>query len=317
MVKIDSEKSDRLRRERPSSRTIPRPPDREEWLAIRRPFIGASEAAALVDEHPFLSSGELAVEKAFSATRVENSAMRRGIHFEDAIANWWAQENDVVLVEPPELYVYLDTFVATLDRRIKGTDIGVEIKTVGHYITEPARYWYWQTQVQILCARLSQVYIVALDPRMELQTFEIEPNPEDQARIFAVAKEFLSYTSQGKLPPDVDLSYKAATDMHPKPTEEFVDLNDETAHWCRILATLQTRLRRLHTDEDRLKAMIARRLGEAAEGRYEGDTIVTWRQTTRNDIDGKRLRSEHPDLAKEFARSTSYRQLRLKGMKGA
>lgn len=297
--------------------TIPRPSERDDWLALRRPYIGASEAAALVDEHPFLTSGELAVEKMMGATRVENRAMRRGTFLEAAVAEWWAADNNLVLTEPTDLYVYGDTLIATLDRRIGLRDEAVEIKTASYRVTEPARYWYWQVQVQMLCARLDRVHIVVLDPSMDLQTFTVEPCPEDQARIFEAAKEFLAHTSEGRLPPDVDLDYRAASTLFPAPTIESVDLNDETARWCRVLASLQSRLRRLQDDENRLKAMIARRLGEAAEGRYQGDTIVTWRQTTRTDVDGKRLRAEHPDLAKEFARSTSYRQLRLKGVKGA
>jgi predicted phage-related endonuclease len=180
-------------------------------------------------------------------------------------------------------------------------------------MSEPARYWYWQVQVQILCAGLSRVHVVVLDPSLDLQTFVIEPCPEDQARIFEIAQEFLSFTAQGKLPPDVDLGYEAAAALYPEITGEFIDLDDETAHWCRILGSLKGRIQRLQGDEDRLKAMIARRLGEAAEGRYDGRTMVTWRQVTRTDIDRKRLRSDHPELAKKYATSTKYRALRLKG----
>ena len=56
--------------------------------------------------------------------------------------------------------------------------------------------------------------------------------------------------------------------------------------------------------------MIAHRLGDAAEGRHDGRVIVTWRAVTRSSIDAKRLRAEHPEIAKECTTTTTYRQLR-------
>lgn len=292
---------------------IPKPADRDEWLKVRAPYVGASEAAALVGEHPFLTLAELAVEKLRGGSiREDTSAMRRGRHLEHAVAAWWEEEHGIALVEPDVLYVYDDTLIATLDRRVVGANIGVEIKTSNRFVGEIARSWYWQAQAQCLCADLDQVHVVVLDPGMDLKLFEVDPDAEDQALLLEAATKFLHHVRAGELPPDVELGYRAAAALHPDVTTTAVDLDAEAFGWCRALHALQSRIRDLQTDEDRLKGMIAHRLGDAAEGHHDGALVCTWRTIARTSIDAKRLRAEHPEIAKECTTSSTYRQLRLK-----
>jgi putative phage-type endonuclease len=292
--------------------TIPKPTDRDEWLAARAPYVGASEAAALVGEHPFITLAELAVRKIQGTTQDDNAAMRRGRHLEHAIASWWEEDHGIALVEPTELYVHGDVLIATLDRRVVGTDIGIEIKTSNHLVTECSRYWYWQTQVQMLCAELGRVDVVVLDPSMVLKGFTVLPQRDDQEMVAEAAAKFLDHVRAGELPPDVELNYKAATALHPKPEVQSTELDDETLRRCGELARLQDGIKHMQAEEDRLKGAIGHRLGDAAEGRHDGRTIVTWRSITRTVIDNKRLRAELPDLAAEYSTQSSYRQLRLK-----
>jgi predicted phage-related endonuclease len=93
--------------------TIPKPDDRAEWLAARRPYVGASEIAALFDEHPFLTVAELATRKLVDEPDGENQAMARGRFLEDAVARWWAEDRGVTLTEPVELFVYGDAVCST------------------------------------------------------------------------------------------------------------------------------------------------------------------------------------------------------------
>jgi putative phage-type endonuclease len=292
---------------------IPKPADRDDWLAARAPYVGASEAAALVGEHPFLTLTELAVEKLRgTSVRGDSTAMRRGRHLEHAIATWWEEEHGIALVEPAELYVYDDALIATLDRRVVGANIGVEIKTSNRFVGRLERSWYWQAQTQMLCAGLDQVHVVVLDPSMDLKVFEVDPDPDDQHAVVELATKLLHHVRAGELPPDAELTYRAATALHPEVARDAVELDDEALRWCHSLASLQSRIRELQADEDRLKGMISHRLGDAAEGTQDGRTIVTRRQATRHTVDVKRLRADHPELAKQYSTATPYRTLRLK-----
>lgn len=291
--------------------TIPKPADRDEWLAARAPYIGASEAAALVSEHPFLSAAELAVQKLRGTTQDETTAMRRGRYLEAAIAQWWSDENALALVEPDVLYIFGDIFVSTLDRRVVGAPVAVEIKTTNRFVSEPEPYWRWQCLVQCLCGDLDHVELVVLDQSMDLKTFVIEPDAEDQALILEAAEKFLHHIRAGEVPPDLELDYRAASALHPKPTVAQVELDEEAMRWVRALRSLQQRVKSLQADEDQLKGLIAHRLGDAAEGHHDGKRVCTWRSVTRHNIDGKKLRATHPDIAAECMTETTYRQLRL------
>jgi putative phage-type endonuclease len=291
--------------------TIPKPTDRDEWLAARRPYVGASEAACLVGEHPFITAAELAAEKLGGGVERDSTAMRRGRALEAGIASWWEEENHVALIEPELLFIFDDALIATLDRRVVGAQVGVEIKTSNHYVDEIERHWYWQCQCQMLCADLDRVEVIALDPSMTLKHFVVTPDDEDQALIAEAARKFCEHIRRGEIPPDASLSYRAVQALHPAPTIESVELSDETLGWCLSLGALQARIRDLEADADELKAMVCLRLGAAAEGHHDGRTVVTWRATTRTTVDAKRLRAEHPDIAQECTTSTTYRQLRM------
>ena len=297
-------------------RTIPKPTIRDEWLAARAPFIGASESAALVGAHPFITLDELAAVKLVQAgtggTQPETDAMRRGTFLESAVADWWAADNGADLVEPTDLYVYGETFIATLDRRVVDTNTGVEIKTTNHHVTEPAPYWYWQVQTQMLCAGLDRVHVVVLDPSMTLQTFTVEPDANDQARLVTAGEAFMFHVRRGEVPPNVDVGYRAASVLHPSVTQETTELDPDTYRMVRCLALVNARIKSLEADADAIKGMVAHRLGDAAVGTVDGNPVVTWRSITRMDLDRKALRADHPDLARAYSHPTTYRQLRLK-----
>ena len=274
-------------------------------------YIGASEAAALVGEHPFLTMSELAVEKLAGApVRDDTSAMRSGRHLEPAVASWWEDEHGALLVEPDELYVYDDALVATLDRPVVGTAAAVEIKTTNRYVDELQRSWYWQCQVQMLCADLDHVEVVVLDPSMELKSFIVEPDDEDQALIVEAATKFLHHVRAGEAPPDVELTYRAASALHPAPEVAIIELDDETLRWCRSLGRAGAH-QELAGRRGPAQGMLAHRLGDAAEGHRDGELVCTWREVIRHDIDRKRLRAKHPGIAQECTSESRYRQLRL------
>jgi predicted phage-related endonuclease len=202
--------------------------------------------------------------------------------------------------------------MATLDRTVVGTTTAVEIKTTNRYITEPSRYWWWQCQVQLLCTGFTSVDLVVLDPSFELQCFTVAPDEEYQELIAEAGRKFLEHVRRGELPPEVDLTYRAASIMHPEPVATAVELDEEVLLRCRQLRNVSARIKSLQVDEDALKGMIGHALGDAAEGRHDDATVVTWRSVTRHGVDQKRLRAEHPEIAKELTTETKYRRLMVK-----
>ena len=295
--------------------TIPRPPGREEWLAARFPYVGASESAALVGAHPFLTLGDLAARKLrLAPPEDENRAMIRGNRLEAAIAEWYSAELGLALEEPDVLYVADDVLIATLDRRVVGTRIGVEVKTSSSYVnvTEPPTYWIYQAQAQMVCADLDGVEFAVLDASMDLKTFSVAPDLELQTTILELAAKFCAHVRAGEMPPDAELSYETVSAIHPRALIERVDLDAETIDLVDELRAMTERRKSAERSEDNLKSLIARALGDAAEGFYDGRLVVTWREQTSHRVDVARLKIDHPNLAGEYTVSTTARYLRLK-----
>jgi predicted phage-related endonuclease len=293
-------------------RTIPKPSDRDEWLAARAPFVGASEVSALVGRHPFLSAGRYAAGKVDGNQSPETPAMRRGRYFEAAIASLWSDEHGLALVEPEVLYVCDDTLVATLDRIVVGTETILEIKSVRYPPDALYEHWIDQAQVQLLTSGYERVlFAVFATMTDELIEFEVLPDPRLQHELFEAAAKFLAALVAGDPTAGYLPEYDEVRERHPRPTVDRTELDDEALSWCTSLRLLQRRIQGLEVDEDRLKAMIGQRIGAGAEGWHGDKLVATFRTTTRTGVDTKRLRAEQPDTFAAYRTETSYRTLRL------
>jgi putative phage-type endonuclease len=298
---------------------LARPPMRDEWLAARAPFVGASEAAALFGEHPWISLGDLWAMKTERREQAENRAMIRGRVLEEAVARWYAEEYGVELVEPDVLYVVgyasetLGAICATLDRQIVGIRTALEVKTSASYVHEVERYWYWQAQAQALAADLDRVRFAVLDASLDLQSFTVEPNERDQAELLTRAHDFLGYVRAKERPPDSWISRAMVERLYPDPKPIAVELDPARVRsMIGRLATARKRIREYEADAAALCAMLLYELGDATDGTIDGELVVTARVVHQSDIDTKRLRAERPEIASEYAKPRTYRKVLLK-----
>jgi predicted phage-related endonuclease len=241
----------------------------------------------------------------------ETPAMRRGRYFESGIASMWSDDHGLALLKPAELYIYDEVFVATLDRIVVGTATIVEIKSVRYPPAEPYEHWIDQAQVQLLCTDLDEVLLVVFATATDdLVEFRVLPDPERQHELYEATVKFLDAIGRGELPEGTE-SYDEVREAIPAPERQRAQLDDETMARCSQLASLQHRIPELEVDEDRLKAIIGRSIGDAAEGWFGDRLVATFRTTTRTGVDTKRLRTELPEVFATYRTETTCRTLRL------
>ena len=281
--------------------TVPKPRDREEWLALRRPYFNASAAGVLLGRHPYLTLGDYYTIKVTGREQRETSAMRRGTRLESVIAEWWAEEygGNTGLEAPDVLYIG-GPFMATLDRWAQDYDSPLEIKSANSYVSKPLQHWVDQCQVQMICTGASEVQLVWFDSSMELQEAVIEEDAALQAELLDRAHRFLASVEFGIEPED--LSYQNIVALHPHPAGR-VELDDQALDLARELATARRIKRDAGKDEEVLKDRLARVLGDAEVGDYHGHEVVTWKATapsTRLDVD--MLTADYPDLVERYSR---------------
>jgi predicted phage-related endonuclease len=287
--------------------TIPRPRDRDEWLAARRPWFNASAVGALFDCHPFQHLSDVVRAKLDPATEQSagNNATARGNHLEPAVANWWAAEHGVELVEPDVMYVRGD-LMATLDRRIVGVDDEcVEIKTTARYVSGPELHWWWQCQCQMYCADLRRVHLAVLDASMALQTFVIARDDEAIAQLVKRARDVMEYVTVDQWPPSVPK--RADRVRH---SDRVLELDAGAREQFDAWLAAREHLHQLETLEAMHKSALVEILGDAQAATIDGRQVLSFRSHTRTNVDLTRLRTEHAELAAELSVEQIVRVLR-------
>lgn len=271
---------------------IPRAPVDDEWLAQRAPFVGASSAAALFGDHPFVTLGQLAREKRTGERQPDNPAMARGRFLEEAVAQWWAAEHGVDIAEAHDLYMVNDVLIATLDRIVVDQPVALEVKTTANRVHDVERYWWWQAQAQLACTGFERIEFAVLDGTLRLQSFTVEPDATAMANIVEASGMFLAALRDGTEFDDVD--YTAP------PT---VELNASARNALHAWRVAETARNALDDDIGKLRGILDRALGPCDRGTVNGNEVVRrMHRTVRNAIDTTRLRNDHPDLAREYTK---------------
>ena len=307
--------------------TIPKPEHGSpEWLAVRwrneqgLARISASEAAAVHNEHGFVSSGDLALAK-MSDTPPQpveaNKAMERGQRLEPFVLSWYRDLNGGDVATPEVMYCYEEDgvrLIATLDavQRTDGGLVPVEIKTINRrWNGEMPRYWYWQGVHQAICTGSDQIEWVIFDNNLEPHTHtQVVTSDERQVHIEA-CRAFLKAVDSGQMPEGATFSYEDISQRHPEGDGSSVDLGDEAAEIVSALADVAAEIKTLKAAEDSLKASICQLLGDAEFGTIGGTLAVSWKTSQRSAFDQKRFESEHPALAQKFKKTTTYRTFRV------
>jgi predicted phage-related endonuclease len=279
--------------------TVPKPDDREEWLALRRPFFNASYAAALFDEHPYVTSGDVATIKLTGKEQAQTRAMDRGRRLEDVIGQWWADENGETVWEPKVLYI-AGRVMATVDR-ITGHNLPVEIKTANIFAPEPLPYWLLQCQAIMLCTGTPQCALVWFDSTMDLRYRTIPAEVVTQAKIADGAERFMAAIDLGMVPDWVGLSYSNVLDLHPEARKPPIELDDAGFNAVMALRFIRSQRLAAEREEERIKAEIAGLLGDAEAGSFGGREIIRWSNVKgAKALDQKRLAAEHPEIVADY-----------------
>jgi predicted phage-related endonuclease len=296
--------------------TIPKPADREEWLALRRSFFNASATAVLFDRHPFQSAGDNATTKLTGVEQAQTKAMRRGIMLEDVVARWWGEEHACGVTEVDDLYV-AGPVMATVDRWCVDDDCPIEIKTTNYRTYEPAPYWLDQCQAIMLCTGRDAIWLVWFDPSMELHEKLIGADPTFQDALVERAERFMAAIELGIVPDWVELSFANVAAIHPV-SEGVMELEDDDLLLVQSLDATRRIRRDAEKDEGVIKDALAKRLLAAEAGTYGGFEILSWRTSKPTTaLDVEMLKADHPDLVEKYTFERAGRRVMLVKLDGA
>jgi len=289
------------------------PDEADNWLAdpaVRRTFIGASDAAAVLGVDPYRSPTALWLEKTGRAEGFAgNAATDWGHRLEPVIAEWVADARPEWSILDPGGMTYRhlehEWMACTPDRVVLDPERGwgnLQIKTAGWRAAEqwatgdaPDAYRVqvahemevlglaWTALVCLVDGR--EPYVVIQDADAELARFIVAAEATFWERVCTdVAPALVGHADEA-----ADL----VKVWQPDP-DESVELDDEASRAAVDLIGVKADQKELDGHELRLRAIIESAMGEATTATVGGVKVATW--AGRTEVDAERLRTDHPDV---------------------
>lgn len=291
------------------------------WLAARRKGIGGSDASTVADLNPYSSRYALWLDKTGrEVDDRDNDAMEWGRRLEPVVADWFAEHKGLTL--------YRAGLMASVERpwqvcsvdRLANDGGGVEIKTLSwrvahewddgqipdhaelqsqHCMAVTGRPHWWV--VGLVDGRNPLVRRVTRDEQLIHDLTEME-----RRFWFDNVLADVEPAVDPKALPAVKYRYRKVT-----PDKAVPVSGEDLAPLLARYEAAAAREKQAKADRAEVDAEL-RLLFKDAEAIRVGDTIrATCKEQTQRRIDAARLRADHPDLARQYEKTTTFRKLHI------
>jgi putative phage-type endonuclease len=295
--------------------------NRDEWKALRREYIGGSDAASVIGLNPYKSAYSLWAEKTGKIPEFEgNLATDVGTYMEDFIAKKFEQETGKK-VRRESRSILNDKYpwaIANYDRLIIGEDAGLECKFTdslnlkkyknGEY---PERF-YAQCVHYLAVSGKKRWYLAVLIGNKEFKWFCIERDEEEIAALMKAEEQFWNNVKTNT-PPAVDgtdSTSKTISTIYPDSNADTVSLMAYENDLMQYLA-LGTQIKALKEQQDEMANRVKAFMNEAGKGesnRYK----VSYSTTVKKTFDTKAFQADHKDLdLNKYYKTSSYRTFKV------
>ena len=293
----------------------------EEWKALRKQYIGGSDAASVLGMNPYRSRYTLWAEKTGRIPEFEgNLATDVGAYFEDFIAKRFEQKTGKKVRKETQS-IFNDKYpwaIANVDRLIVGEDAILECKFTDSLNLKRYKNGEFPDRFYVQCVHYlaitgkKKAYLAVLIGNKEFKVFEIERDEAEIATLMAEEKAFMELIKTDTAP---------ATDGTESTTETiktiYADSNEDSVNLFAYddalnqYMAVQAQIKELEAIKDEMANKVKVFMGEAGKGetdRYK----VSWTSSEKSTFDNKAFASDHPnlDLSKYYKKST-YRTFKV------
>lgn len=285
-----------------------------EWLTLRHKhngltIVGASEVSIVMGVNKYKNIVDLAIEKLQPPQlRESNPAMKRGTYLEQGLLDYASAELGVTITTPATMYLN-GRIISTLDG-MAGHQI-FEAKTTTAWLQgDPIiPEWYWQAQAQMHCTDSQSVTFIVLDRNLVISMFDVARNDDDIALMCEKVEAFCASIDAGELPDETPLTAEQVTRLHPEPEGE-IELGAQGLELVQRLAAIRESIKFDKQEEKELADALANFMRDHQIGTVDGQPIVTYKAQTRTAFDNARFTEEHPELAQEYIKKSTFRVMR-------
>lgn len=280
---------------------------REEWLKIRRNYIGGSDAGAIVGMNPYASAFSVWAEKTGQVPEFQgNISTRTGTLLEDLVARLFMEETGKRVQKLNFTLVNEDYpfACANIDREILNEDAILECKTTNSIVNvkkfrngEFPEQWYCQVMHYMAVTGAKKGYLAVLSECRDFRIFELERDEDEIAALMQAEEKFwCDYVLARKTPPVDGHSATGETikALYSEDSGESIDLGDCDRLFDRRKA-LTGQQKALKEEIDGIDNEIKVRLGNASRGLC-GRWSVTWKEQRTAALDRDAIRADYPDI---------------------
>ncbi|CEQ14824.1 YqaJ viral recombinase family nuclease [Paraclostridium sordellii] len=296
---------------------------KEEWLKSRQAGIGGSDASAIAGLNPWKSSIQLYMDKKEeNPQEIKSLRMDLGNRLEGLVAELFTEETGLKVrnvngILKNEKYPFA---LANIDRAIVGEKAFLECKTTNSFALKE-----WKDGVpshyEIQCLHYMAItgathcYIAALIGNSDFIWHKIERDQETIDYLMQIEKEFWEENILKDivpLPDGSDAYSEYLKEKYKKSNGQEIELHLLKDGPQKLLRydEIVTDIKALETEKKLIEQEIQLHMEEFEVAKI-GDRKITWKTSSRNSIDSKKLKSEMPDIAAQYTKTSTSRTFRI------
>lgn len=295
------------------------------FLNNRRQGIGGSDIAAIIGVSKFKTALDVYLSKTTDQPEQQGEHLYWGHALENPIIDRFVQDTGALVIRQPETRQHPDYewAIANADALIMNGDTIeaiLEIKTSSAFKSRewgaddtdevPIEY-IAQVQWYMWIYNLQEAYIAALIGGNQYRQYHITRDDELIAMLAEKAQAFWQNHVIPRIPPEPQDGADAQK-LYPRDNGDTAEADSDTL-------TAYAELRELKAQEKELKAQIAAKedllkikIGNYSAMQANGNTLFTWKAQSSSRFDSSAFKNAHPDLYRQYTKTSETRVLRLK-----
>lgn len=289
----------------------------------RQQFIGGSDAAAAIGLNPYKTQVDLYFEKIGQAEPFNgNERTYWGNMLEQPVANCLSEKTGFKLRKHGQTLIAANhPFMGChLDFKVTGQPIVVEIKTGGFFTRKdwgasggdeiPDQYLI-QVHHQMICSGYDRAIVGVLLGGQEFRHYSIGFDKDLAQIIIEKEAEFWEHVTTRTPPPASTLGDIAS--LYPIDTGSSIDATPDILDVVKQLKSAKLDLESQKGKADALELQLKTFMADNSTliG-PDGKPIATWKTQMTNRIDTTALKTDAPEVAAKFTKTTESRVLRVK-----
>lgn len=294
-----------------------------EWLKHRQAGIGGSDASCIAGLNPWKSAIQLYMDKKEENPKEQKSLrMELGNRLEGLVAELFTEATGLKVrnvngILKNDKYPFA---IANIDRAIVGEKAFLECKTTNSYALKeweegvPAHY-----EIQCLhymaITGATHCYIAALIGNSDFIWHKIERDQETIDYLMQIEKDFWENNIEKDvvpMPDGSDAYSEYLKKKYDKSNGQVIELHllengvNKLNRYDEIVADIKV----LESEKKLIEQEIQLHMEEFEVAKI-GDRKVTWKSSSRNTIDSKKLKAEMPDIAQQYMKTSTSRTFRV------